>query len=349
MGILKPHEININQTAYFKQVGKLIATEDIATLKSYLKTLTIRSLSPYLSSQFVNAHFELYGKVIQGKKIMEPRWKRIQGIVGDALGEAVGQLFVQKYFPPEAKKRMEGLVENLRVGFGQRIDQLEWMSAPTKKAAKEKLDAIQVKIGYPNKWRDYSPLKIAQGSYVVNILAANKFDFSIETSKIGQPVDSQEWHMFPQTVNAYYNPTGNEIVFPAAILQPPFFYLDGDDAANYGAIGVVIGHEMTHGFDDQGAKYDKNGNLNTWWTEQDSINFSNRTKILAEQFNQFKVNDNVNANGELTLGEIIADLGGLNISYTAYQNIIKGKNKIKPIDGLNHEQRFLISYANIWA
>ena len=342
-------EVNVNQTAYLKEAANLVNTTEVTAWKAYLKALTIRSMSSYLPSQYVNANFELYGKTIQGKESMEPRWKRVQGTTGNALGEAVGQLFVERYFPPAAKQRMEVLVENLRVGFGQRIEKLEWMSDETKTAAKEKLAAIKVKIGYPNKWRDYSKLEVKPGSYAANVLASNRFDFAFTMDKIGKPVDKEEWHMFPQTVNAYYNPTGNEIVFPAAILQPPFFYLDGDDAVNYGAIGVVIGHEMTHGFDDQGSKFDLKGNLNTWWTKEDTEKFEARTKVLVDQFNRFQIKDSIYANGELTLGENIADLGGLNISYAAYQNAIKDKGAIADIDGLNSHERFIISYANIWA
>lgn len=344
-----PMEINVCQTGYLKGLGQLLNGESVDTWKIYLKALTIRSLSSYLSSPYVNAKFELYGKVIKGKGSLEPRWKRVQGKTSDALGEAVGQLFVQKYFPPEAKERMIVLVENLRAGFAQRIDQLDWMSEQTKIAAKDKLASIGVKIGYTNKWRDYSKLEVTPESYVGNVLASNKFDFEYEVSKIGKPVDKEEWHMFPQTVNAYYNPSGNEIVFPAAILQPPFFYLDGDDAVNYGAIGVVIGHEMTHGFDDQGSQYDKEGNLANWWTPEDSTNFAKRTQVLVDLFNQFQIKDTIYANGKLTLGENIADLGGLNIAYAAYLNAIKDKGEITDIDGLSDKERFLISYANIWA
>ncbi|TLX73674.1 M13 family metallopeptidase [Labilibacter sediminis] len=349
LSIQIPDEININQTSYLTEVGNLVQSESPDIWKKYLKALTVRSLSSYLAADYVNAKFELYGKAIQGKSAMEPRWKRVQGTTSNALGEAVGQLFVEKYFPAEAKERMEVLVENLRVGFAQRIDRLEWMSDETKLAAKDKLKAIGVKVGYPNKWRDYRSLQVGPDSYVGNVLASNRFDFKYEMSKIEKPVDKEEWHMFPQTVNAYYNPTGNEIVFPAAILQPPFFYLNGDDAVNYGAIGVVIGHEMTHGFDDQGSQYDKEGNLANWWTSEDSTNFANRTQVLVEQFNQFQIKDTIYANGELTLGENIADLGGLNIAFAAYMEAIKDKGEIANIDGLSKEERFLISYANLWA
>jgi putative endopeptidase len=349
LAIEMPQEININQVSYLKKLGDIIKEQSTETIANYLKTYTIRSLSPYLSSQFVNANFELYGKLIQGKESMEPRWKRVQGATNGALGEAIGQIFVEKYFPPKAKQRMEILVENLRIGFEQRIDQLEWMSDKTKLAAKDKLASIAVKIGYPNKWRDYSQLEIRPGSYVNNVLVSNQFDFTFEMDKVGKPVDKTEWHMFPQTVNAYYNPSANEIVFPAAILQPPFFYMDGDDAVNYGAIGVVIGHEMTHGFDDQGSKFDKNGNLSSWWTPEDSTNFVAHTKVLVEEFNKFPVKDSLYADGTFTLGENIADLGGLNISYGAYLNAIKDKEELPKIGNLSDKQRFFLAYANIWA
>ncbi len=344
-----PAEINISQVPYFKELGNILASQDINVIKKYLEVYVIRDMSAYLGSAFVNANFELYGKTIQGTESMQPRWKRVQGTTNSALGEAIGQLFVEKYFPARAKERMVKLVENLRLGFKQRIENLEWMSDKTKAAAEEKLAAITVKIGYPDKWRDYSNLEVTPDSYVKNVLASNQFDFNFNIEKIGKPVDKEEWHMSPQTVNAYYNPSVNEIVFPAAILQPPFFYLDGDDAVNYGAIGVVIGHEMTHGFDDQGAKYDKNGNLNTWWTEEDTEKFNARTKVLADEFNNFTVLDTLKANGEFTLGENIADLGGLNISYTAYLNAIQGQDELPEIGGLSDKQRFYLAYANIWA
>ncbi len=347
--ISTPNEINIAQVPYFKQLGKIIGNQDIEVVKKYLEAFVIRNMTSYLSSAYVNASFDFYGKTIQGTQTMQPRWKRVQGTTNAALGEAIGQLFVEKYFPARAKERMVKLVENLRHGFKQRIENLEWMGEETKAAAEEKLAAITVKIGYPNKWRDYSKLEVVSDSYVKNVLASNQFDFNFNIEKIGKPVDKEEWHMSPQTVNAYYNPSVNEIVFPAAILQPPFFYLDGDDAVNYGAIGVVIGHEMTHGFDDQGAKYDKEGNLKTWWTEEDTEKFNARTKVLAEQFNKFTVIDTLKANGEFTLGENIADLGGLNISYTAYLNAIKGKGELPEIGGLSDKERFYLSYAGIWA
>jgi putative endopeptidase len=238
-------------------------------------------------------------------------------------------------------------VENLKVSLGERIGQLAWMSDATKAKAQEKLDAVTVKIGYPDKWRDYSSLEVSTESYVANVLKARKFDFNYMIGKVNKPVDRTEWMMPPQMVNAYYNPTMNEIVFPAAILQPPFFFMDGDDAVNYGAIGVVIGHEMTHGFDDQGRQYDKVGNLTDWWTAEDAQLFNERTKVLVNQFNNFTVIDTVKADGELSLGENIADLGGLNVAYTALKKVLTGQEK--PIDGFNPDQRFFLAYAHLWA
>jgi len=344
-----PAEINVSQTSYVDYVGETLNSTSINTWKNYLESLIIRSFTSYLPKAYTDASFELYGKTIQGRSEMEPRWKRVQGVTSSALGEAVGQLFVERHFPEEAKTKMVNLVENLRVGFSQRIEKLEWMSTDTKVKAQDKLAAIKVKVGYPNKWRDYSTLEVKPDSYLENVLASNQFDFAFSMSKIGKAVDTEEWHMFPQQVNAYYNPSGNEIVFPAAILQPPFFYLDGDDAVNYGAIGVVIGHEMTHGFDDKGSLFDKEGNLENWWTSDDSTRFAARTQILVDQFNSFQVKDSVYADGELTLGENIADLGGLNIAYEAYLNAIKDKGEIAKIGGLTDTERFFMSYANIWA
>lgn len=349
MKIETPKEFNIYQPKYLTQVSNLIESESLDTWKVYLKTHLIREVSPYLPKAFVDARFDFYGKTLSGQPQMEPRWKRVQNTTSSALGEAIGQLFVQEYFPPQAKARMEQLVENLRIALGERINQLTWMSDTTKIQALEKLAAIRVKIGYPNKWRDYSKLDITRDSYLANVLKSNEFDFEYIANKIGKPVDKEEWGMTPQTVNAYYNPVNNEIVFPAAILQPPFFYLDGDDAVNYGAIGVVIGHEISHGFDDQGSQFDKNGNLRNWWTAEDSDKFKAKTQILVDQFNDFVVKDSIHANGELTLGENIADLGGLSISYQAFQNTLKGKEAPAPIDGFTADQRFYLAYALIWA
>jgi putative endopeptidase len=349
MKVDAPQEINLYQPKFVTEVGKMVDEESLDTWKSYLKIHLIREVSPYLPKAFVESRFAFYGKTLSGQPQMEPRWKRVQNTTSSALGEAIGQLFVQEYFPPQAKARMEQLVENLRTAFGERIRQLDWMSDSTKQQALAKLAAIRVKIGYPNKWRDYSKLAISRDSYLTNVLRSNEFDFEFNNAKIGKPVDKEEWGMTPQTVNAYYHPTNNEIVFPAAILQPPFFYLDGDDAVNYGAIGVVIGHEITHGFDDQGRQFDKNGNLKDWWTNSDTEKFNAKSQVLVNQYDQFVIKDTLHANGKLTLGENIADLGGLSISYQAFQNTLKGKEKPDPIDGFSAEQRFYLGYSLIWA
>jgi putative endopeptidase len=258
-------------------------------------------------------------------------------------------MFVEKHFPPSAKERMLELVGNLKIALGERIDQLDWMSDLTKTEAHQKLFTIKVKIGYPDKWRDYSGLEVKEDSYFRNVMRASEFNQAYRISKIGKPVDPDEWGMTPQTVNAYYSPSRNEIVFPAGILQPPFFYMDADDAVNYGAIGVVIGHEMTHGFDDQGRKFDKQGNLADWWTEDDARRFNERAKVLTDQFNKFVVLDSVPANGELTLGENIADLGGLNIAFTAVKKAWESHPPKTEINGFTPEQRFFLAYAHVWA
>ncbi|HEY9114146.1 MAG TPA: M13-type metalloendopeptidase, partial [Bacteroidales bacterium] len=296
---------------------------------------------------FVNQNFEFFGKTLSGNEELRDRWKRVLGTTSNGLGEAIGQIYVQKYFPPESKSRMVELVENLRLAFAERIKNMDWMDDSTKQKALDKLAAITVKIGYPDKWRDYSTLEIVPDNYLVNVLNANKFEFKRDLDKIGKPVDKTEWGMTPQTVNAYYNPTNNEIVFPAGILQAPFFNKDADDAVNYGAIGVVIGHEMTHGFDDQGRKYDKDGNLNDWWTAGDAERFSEKTVILAKQYDGYKILDSLNVDGQLTMGENIADLGGLNIAYDALQMAYNGKQPDK-IDGYTADQRFFLGYGQIW-
>ena len=309
----------------------------------------IGSAAPYLSQQFVDANFNFYGKVLSGTQELKPRWKRVVGTVDGCLGEAVGQLYVEKYFPAAAKDRMLKLVGNLQIALGERIKDANWMSDSTKMRAQEKLDAIIVKIGYPDKWRDYSKLEIKKDSYYANVLRARRFENEYQMSKIGKPVDPTEWQMTPQTVNAYYNPTTNEICFPAGILQPPFFDMNADDAVNYGAIGVVIGHEMTHGFDDQGRNYDKMGNLSNWWTEEDGKNFEARAQVLVDYFNKIEVAPGLFANGQFTLGENIADNGGLNISFQALQKA-KAEGGIQDVmDGFTADQRFFLAYANVWA
>ena len=344
--IAEPGEFNIGMPDFMTAISDMMKTISIDDWKLYLKWDILNGSASYLSDKFVQQNFDFYGKTMQGQKEIRERWKRIQGTTNAVLGEAVGQLYVEKFFPPEAKERMLNLVENLKIAFGERIQQLDWMSDETKTKALQKLETIKVKIGYPDKWRDYSTLKIKTDSYFANIIRARAFGARRIFNKINKPVDRDEWFMTPQTVNAYYHPLFNEIAFPAAILQSPFFFLNGDDAVNYGAIGVVIGHEMTHGFDDQGRKYDKEGNMNNWWTESDKAQFEERTQILINQFNNFEVSDKVKANGELTLGENIADLGGLNIALQAFKN---GGKETEPIDGFTSIQRFFISYAHLWA
>jgi putative endopeptidase len=345
-GIGDPGEINLNQPLFIAEVSKVLKEVPVADWKVYLRWNLINETASYLSDDFVNTKFDFYGRAMSGTEQMRPRWKRVLAVTSDALSEAIGQLYVAKYFPAEAKERMLKLVETLRISLGERIKNLEWMGAATKVKALEKLNAINVKIGYPDKWRDYSGLEILNDSYVENVIRSNKFETAFNYAKINKPVDKTQWFMSPQTVNAYYAPDMNEIVFPAAILQPPFFFLKGDDAVNYGAIGVVIGHEMTHGFDDEGRKFDKVGNLTDWWTAEDSKLFDERTKVLADQFNSFVVIDSIHADGKLSLGENIADFGGLNISYQAFKLANK---ETKPIDGFTPDQRFYLAYAHVWA
>ncbi len=341
-------ELNVSQKEPITAAVKLIQSTPVKDSKAYLSWCLINAASKYLDDKFVNANFEFYGKEMSGSKVIQPRWKRTVNTINDALGEEVGQLYVEKYFPPKAKERMLGLVNNLKESLGERINNLEWMSKETKAKAQEKLGTFIVKIGYPDKWRDVSALEIKDDNYWANIVRASNFEFDFMLSKLGKPVDRSEWLMSPQTVNAYYNPTTNEICFPAGILQPPFFYMDADDAVNYGAIGVVIGHEMTHGFDDQGRKYDKDGNMTDWWTPQDATNFVERAKLLADHFNNIIVLDDLHANGQFTLGENIADQGGLQVSYYAFMKTKQAQSN-EMIDGFTPQQRFFLAYANLWA
>ncbi|MFA6402579.1 MAG: M13 family metallopeptidase [Salinivirgaceae bacterium] len=349
IGLQNPGNVIAMQPDFLKEFNSLLANEPIETWKTYFRWNLIRSTAGYLNASFVEEQFNFYGKTLSGTPELKPRWKRVMDVTNNALDEAMGQMYVERYFPAEAKERMLKLVDNLKLALGERINQLEWMSDETKANAQNKLAAISVKIGYPDKWKDYSSLKVSSNSYLINVLNARSFGFNENMAKINKPVDKTEWHMPPQMVNAYYSPTMNEIVFPAGILQPPFFYIDGDDAVNYGAIGVVIGHEMSHGFDDKGRLYDKNGNLNTWWTDKDSELFTGRTEVLVQQFNEFEVADSVKANGKYTLGENIADLGGVNISYIAFTKTEQWKNQQIKIDGFTPDQRFFLAYAHVWA
>ena len=340
--------LSVSQKESLIEVGKILATEPLAAQKAYLKWKVINAASPYLSQKIYNEYFNFYGKILSGKQSQRPRWKRSVDVVNSVLGEAVGQMYVEKYFPASAKERMIQLVKNLQVSLSQRINALTWMGDVTKQKAQEKLSTFYVKIGYPNKWKDYSNLAIEKDSYYANIMRANRFEHSYNFAKAEKPVDKDEWQMTPQTVNAYYDPTTNEICFPAGILQPPFFDMNADDAFNYGGIGVVIGHEMTHGFDDQGCQFDKDGNLNNWWTEDDKKQFDARAKGLATYFDSIYVAPGVHANGRFTLGENIADHGGLQVSFQAFKNATKDA-PLSVVDGYTPEQRFFIAYGNIWA
>ena len=355
---LRDSQKNYNKLAYedFKQIESPLDWDvyfesmGLAGLKELdAKAFNLLSAAaPYLSDDFVDADFEFYGKVMSGKQEQQPRWKRSLNTVNGALGEAVGEMYVEKYFPASSKEKMLTLVGNLQTALSERINGLEWMSDTTKAKAQEKLAAFTVKIGYPDKWRDYSGLEIKDDSYWANVRRSNIFDMAYQLADVDKPVDKSRWHMNPQTVNAYYNPTTNEICFPAAILQPPFFNPDADDAVNYGAIGVVIGHEMTHGFDDQGRNYDKDGNLIDWWTAEDAVRFTERADKLVDQYDQIIVIDTLHANGRFTLGENIADHGGLLVAHQAYLNSLKGKETPAPIDGFTNEQRFFLGYATLW-
>ncbi len=348
IGLKATNQINVGQPKFFTDMATMVTKIPVDQWKLYIKWHVLHEASPYLSSAFEKEQFAFYSTVLSGIKEMKPRWKRVLNMTSYSLGEAVGQLYVEKYFPPEAKKRITDLVLNLKDVLKGRIENLTWMGAATKKAALEKLAKINIKVGYPNKWRDYSSLTITKDSYYQNIMAASCFEFTRDINKIGKPVDRNEWGMTPQTVNAYYNPNMNEIVFPAAILQPPFFFMNGDDAVNYGAIGVVIGHEMTHGFDDQGRLYDKDGNLTNWWTKEDSTNFCKQTQVLIDEFTAYKMLDSLHVNGSLTIGENIADMGGLTIAYAALQKVMQGKDANAKIDGFTPDQRFFLAYAQVW-
>jgi putative endopeptidase len=348
LGLNNTKQLSVSQKESLVEVGKIIESEPIATQIAYLEWKLIDDAATYLSDSIYTANFAFYGKVLSGKKDQRPRWKRSVDMVDGVMGEAVGQMYVKQYFPPAAKERMLKLVSNLQKSLSERINALPWMGDSTKAKAQEKLGTFYVKIGYPNKWRDYTGLDIKKDSYYANVVRSNKFDHAYTFAKAGKPVDKDEWLMTPQTVNAYYNPTTNEICFPAGILQPPFFDMNADDAFNYGAIGVVIGHEMTHGFDDQGCQFDKDGNLKNWWTAQDKKNFDVRAKVMADFFDAIEVAPGTHGNGKFTLGENIADHGGLQVSFNAFKTATKEKPLAKT-DGFTPEQRFFLSYANVWA
>ena len=348
IGLSKPAYAIVGMPNFLAEVNTMVTEVPLNDWKTYLRWHLVNGVAQFLSTPFVNENFEFRGKILTGAKELQPRWKRCLETVDGEIGEALGQLYVDKAFGGQAKARAKDLVENLRSVLRDRIKNLDWMSEVTKQQAMKKLDAFAVKIGYPDKWRDYSKLTISRDSYVQNIMRAEMFEFKRNLDQIGKPVDRTEWGMTPPTVNAYYNPTMNEIVFPAGILQPPFFDANADDAVNYGGIGAVIGHEMTHGFDDQGRKFDAEGNLKDWWTPEDGKKYTERASIVEKQFNGYQALDTMHVNGKLTLGENIADLGGLTIAYAALQKSFEGKPRPEPIDGFKPEQRFFLAFAQIW-
>jgi len=341
--------INVASPDFFKALGTELKTVPMKDWRTYLRWHLIASTAPYLSKPFVQESFHFHGEVMTGTKAILPRWQRVVSAEDRALGFALGKLYVKKYFPPEAKAKALTILHNIKAALHDDLETLSWMSPATRKAALKKLGMIVEKIGYPDKWRDYSALAVNRGPYVLNVLRARTFDFNRRLNKIGKPLDRTEWDMTPQTVNAYYDPQMNEIVFPAGILQPPFFDPKADDAVNYGAMGMVMGHEITHGFDDQGSQYDGYGNLNNWWTAEDAKNFKARGECIADQFSQYVVDGDVHLNGKLVEGESIADLGGLTLSYNALEKSLEGKPRPPKIDGFTPEQRFFLAYARIWA
>lgn len=341
-------DVIVGMPDFFREVGVLLKDVSLDDWKVYLKWNLINRSAEFLSSDFVNQDFKFYSEFLSGSKKIRARWERVVGYANGALGEPLGELYVAEYFPPEYKEKMVELVGNLKKALRVRLEKLTWMTDSTKQAAFAKLDAMGVKIGYPDKWKDYSKLNIETDSYVMNVRRANYFAYYQEIDKFGKPVDKSEWGMNPQTVNAGYNPLMNDITFPAAILQPPFFYAHADDAVNYGAIGMAIGHEMTHGFDDQGRNFDKDGNMIGWWTKKDEEEFNKRTQLLVDQYNSFVVLDSVHVNGRLSLGENIADFGGLTIALEAYRMSRKGKPEVEPIDGFTDIQRFFLANAQVW-
>lgn len=352
-GVTVDKGFSMGQPKFFAEFDKMLVDVPVAQWQDYLAAHTIAGAAPYLSQPFVDESFAFNGKVLNGQPEQKPRWKRVLSSVNGAMGQALGQLYVAQYFPPEAKERADHLVQNVMAALKQRIENLDWMSPETKKKALEKWSKFLPKIGYPEEWRSWQGLTISPDNYYANLEAAQKFNHDYDIAKIGKPTDRKEWGMTPQTVNAYYNPSDNTINFPAAILQPPFFYANGDDAINYGGIGAVIGHEASHGFDDQGSQFDGNGNLENWWTKTDREKFDARARKLVDQFNGYAPladHPDKTVNGKLTLGENIADLGGLNIAYDALQMALKNHpaEAKEKIDGYTEDQRFFMNWARVW-
>jgi predicted metalloendopeptidase len=348
VGLAGKGDVNVTAPEFFKEMSALAGSEPMANWKTYLRWHLINAAARDLSSPFVDENFHFKGTILTGTKENLPRWKRCVQYTDGALGEALGRVYVEKAFPPEAKARALAMVKNLEATLADDLRQLPWMSEATRRQALIKLQAITNKIGYPDKWRDYSTLEINRGPFVENVFRADEFEFRRILNKVGKPVDRAEWDMTPPTVNAYYNPQLNEIVFPAGILQPPFFDFKADDALNYGAIGAVIGHEMTHGFDDEGAQFDPQGNLKDWWTPEDLKEFKARGECIVKQFDGFAVEGALHENGKLVEGESIADLGGVVIAYTAFEKSLAGKPRPPEIEGFTPEQRFFLGYARAW-
>jgi putative endopeptidase len=343
---VKVDSVNVGQPGYYEGLSKLLASQPIEAWKTKLKFDYIASNAGLLSKDFATASFE-FGKTFNGQKKDSERWKKMTNRVNSGLGEMLGQIYVKKYFNETAKQRMDELVNNLQKAFDNRIQNLDWMSAATKERATTKLHTFLKKIGYPEKWKNYDDVTIDKNNFFANAKSVTMHNQKEEMSKIGKPVDRMEWGMSPPTVNAYYNPTNNEIVFPAGILQFPFFDANADDAINYGAIGMVIGHEMTHGFDDQGCQYDEKGNMKNWWTSEDSTKFKSKTGGVVNQYNSYVVLNDQHVNGALTLGENLADIGGLAIAYDAFKMTKQGKDSVR-IDGFTPDQRFFLGYAQVW-
>ena len=346
-GLDAPAMFSLAQPDFHKEVSAMLADVPAANWQAYLRYQTIDSVSPFLSDEFAQENYSFYGKTLNGQAEMQPRWKRVLNTINGQMGEALGKEYVEVAFSPEAKERMQTLVNNLSVALKARIENLAWMGDETKAKALEKWAAFTPKIGYPDKWRDWSGLQTSRDTYVGNLMAAAEFNHKFNLAKIGQPVDKTEWGMSPQTVNAYYNPLANEIVFPAAILQPPFFDPNADDAVNYGGIGAVIGHEMIHGYDDQGSRFDAKGNFQNWWSDKDKTGFEALTSKLVDQFNGYESIEGIMVNGKLTLGENIADLGGLAVAHDALQRELANK-RVGEIDGYTPDQRFFMNWATVW-
>lgn len=348
IGLPEVEHVVVGQVDYLKAVNKLLSEYTIEDWKLYLKWKIVDTYAADLDSDFEDANFDFYNRTLSGTKEMKPRWERALRKVNGNIGQLLGHAFVDRHFPEEAKEDVRQMVENLRAVFKERVKNLEWMGEETKLKALEKLDAFNMKIGYPDKWIDYSELEIVPDNQVANIMNSRKFNFYRMIDKLGKPVDKDEWYMTPQTVNAYYSSSQNEIVFPAGILQPPFYSVQADDALNYGGIGAVIGHEFSHGFDDQGSKYDAKGNLSNWWTEEDRARFDERANVVVKQFDGFSPLADVYVNGKLTLGENIADLGGATMAYHALEKELEKEGIPEDIDGFNYKQRFFLGWAQVW-